>query len=132
MRRQFQLPAEDEAFLDSLDLEWETVIEKNVRRVVIYGCPVPPGYNVTTADRQFRIEGGYPDTEINMAYFYPPLARVDGKSIGGLVPDHFDGKVWQRWSRHRTSKNPWRLGIDGIATHFSLATEWLELEFKKR
>jgi hypothetical protein len=66
-----------------------------------------------------------------MAYFYPALARANGRPIPATTTDTFDGKVWQRWSRHRTSANPWRPGIDNLATHFGLIEHWLTRELQK-
>jgi hypothetical protein len=131
MRRHFQLPAEDTEYLENCGLQWETVTENKDRRVVIYGSPVPPGYNVSTVDINLRIVDGYPDTQIDMAYFCPPLARSDGKGIRAVVTCNFDGKVWQQWSRHRTGANPWRPGLDNIESHLLLVEDWLNREFKK-
>ena len=66
-----------------------------------------------------------------MVYFYPDLARNDGRAIKAISNEMFDGKSWQRWSRHRTNKNPWRIGIDNIETHITLVGEWLFQELKK-
>ncbi|NTV49971.1 MAG: hypothetical protein HGB32_11400 [Geobacteraceae bacterium] len=131
MRRHFQLPAEDTEYLENCGLQWETVAENQDRRVVIYGSPVPAGYNVTTVDINLRIVNGYPDTQIDMAYFSPLLARSDGKAIGAVVNYNFDGKVWQQWSRHRTGTNPWRPGLDNIESHLLLVEEWLKRELGK-
>jgi hypothetical protein len=130
-RRGFALPETDVEYLDSLCIPWESVIEKNVMRIVIHDYPVPDRYNHTQVSLYLRIENGYPDTQIDMAYFYPPLERKDGKPIKALSTDNFDGKVWQRWSRHRTNANPWRIGIDCVATHMALVKAWLEREFRR-
>ena len=137
-RRQFQLPADDQRFLAECGLRWETVVElqsansQPVQRVVFYGVPVPEGYNRRQVDLYFRIEGLYPDTHIDMAYVHPSLARVDGQPIANLADEAFDGRTWQRWSRHRTEANPWRPGVDNLETHFTLVPEWFRQEFQKR
>ena len=131
MRRHFQLPADDTEYLENCGLQWETVTENNVRGVVIYGSPVPAGYNVTTVDIYLRIVNGYPDTQIDMAYIYPLLARSDGRGIRAVVTCNFDGKVWQQWSRHRTGANPWRQGLDNIESHLILVEDWLKRELGK-
>ena len=53
-----------------------------------------------------------------------------GKAIQALSPENFDGKTWQRWSRHRTQVNLWRPGVDGLATQYALVQEWLERELR--
>lgn len=132
MRRQFQLPEEDTEFLESSPFPWETVIEGKIKRVVIHDFPLPVGYNLKTVDLNVRIEGAYPDTQIDMVYFYPLLVRTDGKPINATAPDNFDGKAWQRWSRHRSNQHPWRPGLDNLSTHLALVGEWLRKEFEKR
>ena len=130
-RRDFALPSEDAEWLDCLDHKYELVHENGVLRVVINGWPAPAGYQQDAVDIHVRIEPGYPDSQIDMVYFYPPLARLDGKPIAAASDESFDGKVWQRWSRHRTPANPWRPGIDTLSTHFALIDEWLVRELAK-
>lgn len=127
-RRQFRLPEIDEEHLNSRGLSWETVTEAGSQRVIVYGFPVPSGYNVRTVDLNLRIEVGYPDTQLDMVYFHPALERATGQAIAAVASDAFDGKVWQRWSRHRTGANPWVPGEDYIGTHLGLVECWLERE----
>lgn len=131
MRREFSLPEEDEEWLEGLGLPYELVNEGGVLRVVVSDWPVPAAYTESRVTANVRIDPGYPDSQIDMVYFYPQLVRRDGKAIGALTTDAFDGKVWQRWSRHRTPANPWRPGIDNLATHFGLIEDWLERELEK-
>lgn len=131
MRRDFALPAEDMEWLETRGEDYELVREGQVLRVVLYDYAVPPGYQVDRVTANVRIEAGYPDAQIDMVYFFPNLARTNGRPIGAISADTFDGKSWQRWSRHRTPANPWRPGIDSLATHFSLVQDWLERETRK-
>lgn len=131
MRADFALQAEDMEWLGCQGRPFELVNQNGVLRVVLYGITVPKGYNVDAVDINVRIESGYPDTQIDMAYFFPALARTDGKGIGATSPDTFDGKTWQRWSRHRTPANSWRPGVDNLSTHFGLIQDWLERELRK-
>ena len=133
MMRQFNLPQEDMEFLEASTLFWETVMECNIMRVVLRDFPIPVGYNHEKVDLHVRIEAAYPDTQIDMVYFSPHLARSDSKPIRATChQEDFDGKNWQRWSRHRTSQNPWRPGIDNLSTHLALVNEWLLLELMKQ
>jgi len=131
VRQDFLLPEEDMEWLQSLGRPYELVQENGVRRVVLHEWPVPEGYTADRVSINVRIDAGYPDSQIDMAYFYPPLARRDGATIRSLADDQFDGRNWQRWSRHRTPANPWRPGIDNLSTHFVLVHEWLVREFRK-
>lgn len=128
MRREFQLPATDESFLKTLGRSWETVVDGSVRWLLIHDRVVPVGYTVTTVSEAYRIETGYPDTQLDMVYFLPGLQRSDGRAIGALSTQEISGATWQRWSRHREPGFPWRPGIDDLSAHLLLVDHWLERE----
>ena len=130
-RREFLLPQEDLSWLEHAPQRFELVGQEKVLRVVLYDFPIPSGYQQTRADVNVRIEPGYPDSQIDMVYVYPALQRLDNKPISAISNDEFDGKQWQRWSRHRTVENPWRPGIDNLATHFGLVESWFSQELQK-
>lgn len=131
LRRQFVLPAEDVKFLDDYGLPWEAIIDGSPW-VLIHEFPVPNGYNHAKVTAAIRIETGYPHNELNMVYFFPALTRRDGQAIKATeTPQPLDGKTYQRWSRHRTPQNPWRVGHDNIGSHIFLIEDWLEREFEK-
>lgn len=127
-RRQFRLPPEDEAALDRSGYRWETVLEGKVQWLLVYDWPVPPGYTAHRVSVGLNINPGYPDTQIDMAYFHPDLTLVSGRGINALSPRSIDGKQWQQWSRHRTKENPWRPGIDDVESHLEQVTHWLRRE----
>lgn len=131
LRRQFDLLPDDQKFLDEYGLPWEAVVDGS-QWVLIHEFPTHTGYNHQTATVAIRMETGYPNTELNMVYFYPALARNDGKKIGATdATQPIDGKTFQRWSRHRTGDNPWKIGFDNLGTHIILVEDWLEREFGK-
>ncbi|RTL31967.1 MAG: hypothetical protein EKK47_06100 [Burkholderiales bacterium] len=130
-RRDFSLPAEDMEWLELGGKRYELVTEAGVQRVVIYELSVPPGYNVAATSAHVKIEPGYPDVQIDMVWFHPALTLTSGRPISAVCDESFDGKSWQRWSRHRTGTNPWRPGLDNLATHFGLIEEWLARELRK-
>jgi hypothetical protein len=130
-RVQFKLLPGDLAFLNSLGLRWEAVLDGQVMCAIIYDWPLPPGYNVEVTDVHVRMTQGYPDSQIDMAYFAPALARSDGRSVNGLSFIPFDGRQWQQWSRHRTANSPWRIGEDDLSTHLGYVFAWLEAELRK-
>jgi len=131
MRHDFELMQDDLKYLQSLNLPYETVLEANVRRVLIHGFPIPQGYNVDKVSVFVYLQPGYPDAQIDMAYFYPGLSRTDGKAIGALSLVAFDSKNWQQWSRHRTVSSAWRMGEDNLSTHMTLVADWLNQEIIK-
>jgi len=126
-RRDFRLPEDDEDYLNTLGLRWETVVERGVRWVILHDHPLPAGYTAKTVTIAIRIEGGYPPGKLDMAYFLPPLARADGVAIRKTEMHNIDGGTYQRWSRHY----PWREVIDTFATHHLHIKDWLEAEPKR-
>jgi hypothetical protein len=127
LRRQFQMPADDEGYLNSLGLPWETIKNDQGRWVVIHNHPLPPGYKQTAVTVAIRIEGGYPPGALDMAFFLPHLERADGKAIIKASPVSIDGANYQQWSRHY----PWQEDVDTFATHHLHVKNWLEAEPKR-
>ncbi|MCX6984246.1 MAG: hypothetical protein NT118_05765 [Lentisphaerae bacterium] len=123
------LGKEDITYLDSTGLNWETVKELGKMWVIIRDWIVPDGYTISNVNVALRIESNYPDTQIDMAYFNPALTLKNGKIINAAsVQEKIDGNMWQRWSRHRTSQNPWQLGVDNIETHMVQVSHWIKRE----
>lgn len=131
MRRQFILPERDREYLDACGLPWETVIDARNQWLLVHDFPVPDGYNTKKVIAALMIAPGYPDGQLDMIYFYEPLARADGRAIKALADQQLAGKIFQRWSRHRTAANPWRPGEDDVSTHLALVEGWLEKELKR-
>lgn len=131
LRRDFRLPVEDEGYLNGLTLGWEAICDGNNKWLIIHQWTVPAGYNCGKTDLALLIPPNYSDSQIDMVYFKTPLARRDGLAIKNLSQENIAGEVWQRWSRHRTSQNPWRVGVDDVASHLGLVDEWLRREFLK-
>jgi hypothetical protein len=131
LRRQFDLLPQDQKFLDDYGLPWETVVDGS-QWVLIHKFPTHDGYNHSRVTVAIRLETGYPDTQLDMVYLHPSLARKDGQPIKATeATQALDGKTFQRWSRHRTPQNPWKPGRDDLATHIFLIEDWLEREFEK-
>lgn len=131
LRYQFDPIKDDQEYLQSLGLLWEAVLTDGVKRILIHGFSIPKGYNVDKAGVYVVLQPGYPDTQIDMAYFSPSLSRADGRPIRQLSETTFDGKNWQQWSRHRTPASAWRIGEDNLSTHMELVADWLDQELRK-
>jgi E2/UBC family protein E len=131
MRRDFSLTEEDVECLDGKGLDWEAVLEGSTKWVFLRKYPIPDSYNATVADVALRLPPLYPDDQIDMVYFHPPLALKSGKAMNALTPHTIEGKQYQQWSRHRTSENPWRPGLDNICTHLLQVDSWLYRELPK-
>lgn len=132
MKKDFLLPQDDLTFLDGLGLPWEAINDRGMQWIVIHDYPVATGYDLDKISVALKIETGYPRTQLDMAYFYPALHRLDRKAINAVSSQSIEGKQFQRWSRHRTAANPWREGVDDLSTHLALVSFWFEQEFIKQ
>lgn len=131
LRRQFETLPQDNAFLEQYGLPWETVVDGS-QWVLIHDFFTHDGYNYSKASIAVRLETGYPQAQLDMVYVNPVLARKDGAKIPQTESrQRLDGKDWQRWSRHRTSANPWRPGEDSLETHVYLIEDWFTREFER-
>jgi hypothetical protein len=75
------IPALVEDALGRLGLRWETISEGPRRWLVIYDFPLPSGYTVVTVSMAIEMPAGYPPGALDMAYFHPPLSRVNGNPM---------------------------------------------------
>lgn len=131
-RRQFRLPSADEVELERLGLQWETLTVDNRQWVLIYGFAIPEGFVQKVADVAIEIPGGYPPGPLDMAYFSPSLSMPSARPIAQTQhTELIDGKTWQRWSRHRTPENSWRLGEDSLETHIDYILAFLTEEISR-
>ena len=131
-RRQFQLPPHDVEFLDSYGKPWETITDGSQWVLIHDFSNLTSGYNHDSVIVAIRIETGYPNVKLDMAYFYPPLERTDRKLIpASNVKQSLDGKTFQRWSRHYSKENPFNVGYDGLERHILAIEDWLMREFEE-
>ncbi|EME68052.1 hypothetical protein H261_20452 [Paramagnetospirillum caucaseum] len=83
-------------------------------------------FDAERADILILLPPGYPDTAPDMFYLLP-WVRLVGKGAYPRAADirfDFDGKTWQRWSRHEPQ---WRPGVDGIWTMLKRVERALEV-----
>ena len=128
-RHDFTLLDVDTAYLDRLQLQWETIIDAERRWLLIRNFPAPPGYTVTHTMLALEIPSSYPGAAIYGFYAYPQLALASGRSIpktqlrGTLLGLEFHG-----WSRHRGSIAPWDPAMDNVVTQLGLVEAALTKE----
>lgn len=132
VKKQYDLPIEDVQFLDSFQSNVDMIQENNRRWLIVRNYKIPDGYNVEVADLAILVPPHYPTTSLDMMYFHPFLSRKDGAAIGALTNQSIEGKVYQRWSRHRTAANKWNPEIDNVESHIDLMVRCLTAEFDKR
>ena len=62
-RYDFNVPEVDREWLKNTGLRYELVSDNGVLRVVLYGFPLPNGYDRRQVDVNVRIDPGYPDCQ---------------------------------------------------------------------
>jgi hypothetical protein len=117
----FELLDADEAFLDGLGLEWETIVDRNRRWLLVHGYPVPAGYTATTTTIALEVPTNYPSAQIDMFYCHPPLALSSGRAIDRTqVRATIKDNEFHGWSRHRGGASTWDPANDNVSTQFAL------------
>lgn len=130
--RDFALPEENEAMLDGSGLDWETVKDGNSKWLIIKGVGLPEKFLQRDTAMAIQIPSGYPAAALDMAYFNPGIQRSDGAVIPATESViQLLGLPWQRWSRHYTSANPWKMGEYDVMTHYLLALSWMDREARR-
>jgi hypothetical protein len=120
-RRDFALLDADDAYLDSLGLRWETVIDSNRRWLLLHNYPVPFGYVQRRTTLALEIPLLYPSAQIDMFYAYPALALTSGREIPSTqVRASIFGDVYHGWSRHRAGASQWNPASDNVASQMAL------------
>lgn len=115
----------DEALLDRLGFDWETVVDAGRRWLIIRNYPLPRGYQVAAATIGIEVPVSYPGAQLDMFYCHPPLALPSGAAIPQTQQiETVIGLPFQRWSRHRQ----WDPARDTLATHLALVDESLHRE----
>ena len=130
-RRDFALPQEDLEWLNNNSGRFELVAEGGVLPWFFTVSECRPA---TTTARLTSTSASNPATQTPRSTWSTStraLERADGRPVPATCVEPFDGKEWQRWSRHRTPANPWRPGIDNLATHFGLVEHWFLRELKR-
>ena len=129
IRKLFSLPEEELEYLNKTFPFWEAIKERR-NWLLIHDFPVPEGYTQKKVIAAIEIPLSYPVARLDMVYFYPALARSDGKAIPKTQSmKTIDGKNFQRWSRHYDNWDP---ESDSLITHLFTIKEWLLREFRVR
>jgi hypothetical protein len=111
------LPSACRRYIEERGLAFREALEPNGQRGLVLGpLSLPAGkFTACEAEVLILLPAGYPDTPPDMFYTDPWLKLLpDNKDPNAAsVALQFEGKAWQRWSRHNSA---WRPGKDGIWT----------------
>ncbi|MFA5848861.1 MAG: hypothetical protein A2X18_07165 [Bacteroidetes bacterium GWF2_40_14] len=122
------LPEFDRDYLLEKGYQFEEKIDANRNGLILRNWILPDGkFNLQTSDLLILIPNGYPEVRPDMWYFNPaillaPAHRPARQTQANIT---FEGKEWQRWSRHYPA-NEWRSGVDGIHTYLKKVQTALE------
>lgn len=132
LRREFSLLDVDERFLDEHFAQWEAVIDNQRRWLVIFGYPVPLGFNERQVTLALEVPPNYPGAQIDMFYVSPHLELSSGQTLECTqVHETIGGQSYQRWSRHRSDASMWRPDTDNVVTHLALVESALSKEVQQ-
>lgn len=123
------LPEFDREYLLEKEYVFEEKIDANRNGLIIRNWILPTGkYNLETSDLLILLPNGYPEVRPDMWYFNPAILLAPSNRLAKQTQANinFEGKVWQRWSRHYPA-NEWRSGIDGIHTYLKKVQTALEI-----
>ena len=110
------LPMKCRRYLAERGIGFEEHEEHGQKAVIVKEFGLPPGrFDAPAADILILLPDGYPDCPPDMFYTLPwlKLAASSRYPNRADVSFEFQGRCWQRWSRHN---NEWRTGVDGIWT----------------
>ncbi len=115
-----KLPELDAQFLHREEIAYRTFEEGSMLNVELLDFPLPAGLSASTANVLLRLSSNYPDAAPDMWWVIPHLATAQGAEIAATQSiETFDGRQWQRWSRHLDA-GAWRPGVDGLESYFRL------------
>lgn len=113
---QMLLPETDHLYLGTHDIQTEMIKDGPHTAIVLKQVKLPEGkFNHSRVDVLVTLPPGYPDVAPDM-FFCDPWVTLTSLGRYPTCADQayaFQGRNWQRWSRHNSS---WRAGIDGLHT----------------
>jgi len=114
------LPPDDAEFLSRAGYTWRTFEEGGTLNVEVSNFPLPDGLSAKTVTVLFRLSPGYPDAPPDMWWVIPHLTTAGGGVIQATESlEIYDGRTWQRWSRH-LDPSSWKAGVDGLESYIRL------------
>jgi Prokaryotic E2 family E len=115
------VPQKDELYLRERGFNFELKQGTNEVYLVIHGWEFPAAYNSRVADVLIIIPPSYPLNKLDMFWTIPDIKLAATGAWPEAAAEHqtYDGKTWQRWSRH---VEEWRPGVDSLRTFIAAIT----------
>ncbi|MES1934597.1 hypothetical protein T35B1_18433 [Salinisphaera shabanensis T35B1] len=121
------LPSKDRRYLKERDLSYREVEDGTQKGVIFPEFRLPDGkFHVGHAEILIILPAAYPDAAPDMFYALPHLTLAGSECAPRCTQArlNFEGRSWQRWSRHN---GQWRPGVDGLQTMLKRIEEALEI-----
>lgn len=129
---QFEVLQKDSEYLKQVFGDFRTIIDQGRRWLIVENYELPEGYSHKQITLALEIPSLYPQAEIDMFYTCPRIYLPNGVTPSCTEVDQIiEGKIYQRWSRHRSQVSQWNPAIDSVVTHFSLIEESLLREVQQ-
>lgn len=114
------LPDADREFLERAGVTYREFEDGGMLNIELVDFAIPEGLNVSRANVLFRLSPNYPDTPPDMWWVIPHLtSTVRGPIEATENIETYDGRSWQRWSRH-LEPGAWKSGIDTLESYVRL------------
>jgi hypothetical protein len=115
------IPQKDEDYLRERGFNYELKQVGNDICLILKNWPFPEAYNPRTADVLIVIPPSYPSNQLDMFWTIPDVKLAANGNWPQASGEHgnYDGKAWQRWSRHTSE---WRAGVDNLRTFITAMT----------
>lgn len=115
----------DKKLLGAENLQYEAIPDGQMLALILRAYELPAGYEPSRVDLLLFLPAGFPDAAPDMFWTYPIVTYAGGGAPSATeVRFDFNGRVWQRWSRHLAFA--WRPGIDNLQTYLRLIKTDLE------
>lgn len=119
------LPDTDTEFLDSKGYRFSEKAVNGWIHIIIHDYALPEGYCPNICDLLIRIPVGYPNANPDMFWTSPEIRlRQGGVPTRADVQETYDGRAWQRWSRH-LPPGTWRPGVDTLQSFLTTVRQEL-------
>ena len=121
-----RLLEEDEEYLTAKGYEWELRQDGDSGWLLIRGYPLAEGrFDHPRTDLLIRIPPGYNNAKLDMFYVQPHLKLAATDRYPDCADEfalNFDGRQWQRFSRHLNDVDgaTWKAGVDNLRSFLAL------------
>jgi hypothetical protein len=95
--------------------------------VIIRAFPMPLAYNPPSTDLLLKLPPNFPMACPDMFWTFPHVRLANGAypTTANVFDVRFQGRDWQRWSRHPDSTR-WRPGTDNLKTFLGTIRQELQ------